>query len=167
MENGFTAALRIALGAGADPDMRVSDASGLDFPLIWGACIANRPPVLELLAQAGVSLDSRSSFGAGLLHAAAEQEAVLSAKWLLDKALDVHQTDSEGLTPLHVAAAAGAVGMVELLLRAGADPNARAQYGRQPLDLLHYNNEEMDRGRFRRIEKALTDAGAKLSASYT
>lgn len=153
-ERGSAEALRIALAAGADPNLRAQDGTH-EFPLAWGACIANRPELLALLAGAGARLDSRSSFGAGLLHAAAERDAVGCAQWLLAQGLDPHLADGEGFTPLHVAAAAGAPGMIELLLGVGVDPNARGKKGQRPLDLLELRRGQLDPAVFRRIERAL------------
>ena len=53
---------------------------------------------------------------------------------LLAKRVEIHATNAQGWTPLHVAAAGGNVAVVELLLAHGADVNAASNIGATPLD---------------------------------
>ena len=65
--------------------------------------------------------------------------------------------DRAGRTPLHYAAADGAVAEVARLLATGADPNARDDNGWTP---LHFASQENSA----EIVRALIAAGAKLDA---
>ena len=49
--------------------------------------------------------------------------------------VDVHGTDSTGLTPLHLAAVSGHGGIISRLLTCGAKVNARCSDGSTPLHL--------------------------------
>jgi ankyrin repeat protein len=168
IEHGFSEMAQRLLAAGADPSSRIHSRDGeRDYPLLGVAAAVNRPPMLELLRDTGASLAERGSWGATLLHMAINQQARHSVEWLLAEGADIEAEDSEGLRPLHEAVLAGAPELVELLLGRGADPNARASFGRQPLDLLGYNHGNFPPAVFKRIEKALLGAGAKLSATYT
>jgi peptidoglycan/LPS O-acetylase OafA/YrhL len=62
-------------------------------------------------------------------------EAAVSA--LLDAGVDVDAPGSDGNTPLFAAAVTGEVGMIELLLTAGADPAVATPDGR-PIDVAAY-----------------------------
>jgi ankyrin repeat protein len=160
---------RLLLEAGANPSLVVpgGEADGLRFPLPGVAAARNRPDFIRLLRDFGARLDERTNWGATLLHLAAHNDALASLAWLLDQGADIEAQDDEGMRPLHEAAKTGSAAAVELLLKQGADPNSRASFGRQPLDLLGYNYDNIEPKTFKRIEQALTRAGARLSASYT
>lgn len=65
----------------------------------------------------------------------------------------VNAKDEAGKTALHWAASAGVVGMAEMLLRAGADPNARDGSGKSPM-VAAYN-----------ISMRSTGAGIEMSGT--
>ena len=60
------------------------------------------------------------------IHSAAGGNGdVNTVKGYLDRGTDVNLRDDAGATPLHYAAAAGRLQIVQLLLERGADPNAK------------------------------------------
>ncbi|WNY28587.1 hypothetical protein MmiEs2_07830 [Methanimicrococcus stummii] len=73
--------------------------------------------------------------------------ANLSRAELVDlcKSADVSETDSNGYTPLHVAAKFADVELMEIFLKNGADPNAADTYGNTSLDILAKNDHISDR----------------------
>eukprot|EP00252_Welwitschia_mirabilis_P004144 TRINITY_DN14367_c0_g1_i3.p1 TRINITY_DN14367_c0_g1~~TRINITY_DN14367_c0_g1_i3.p1 ORF type:complete len:437 (-),score=71.32 TRINITY_DN14367_c0_g1_i3:101-1411(-) len=65
-------------------------------------------------------------------------------KDLLDNGMDVNSKDFDSRTALHVAACEGHVDVVNLLIRRGANVNAKDRWGSTPLaDAIHYENEEV------------------------
>jgi hypothetical protein len=64
---------------------------------------------------------------------ALREDDIRSLEGLLDKGVDVDESDSEDLTLLHHAACLGQTKIAQLLLTRGADANARNLYGYTPL----------------------------------
>jgi ankyrin repeat protein len=60
---------------------------------------------------------------------------------LLDEGADLTTLDDQGVTPLMVAAKAGAPKIVELLLRAGADPSPKDKLGYTAEMIAHWYGE--------------------------
>ena len=70
------------------------------------------------------------------LHLAAAYAQTPALKYMLENTrLDVNGTNVLGATPLHLAARQGHVNVVDILLAAGANPNAKAERGRRPSDM--------------------------------
>ncbi len=66
---------------------------------------------------------------------AIEENDIERVKFLIEeKDVNVNLTDRYGLTPLHKAAWLGNKDIVELLLKAGANPHAIDEYGDKPID---------------------------------
>jgi ankyrin repeat protein len=57
-----------------------------------------------------------------------------TVRLLLAHGADVNATQAGGYTPLHQAAAAGLEEMTQMLLAAGANPEARCDQGKTPAD---------------------------------
>ncbi|NOR53993.1 MAG: hypothetical protein GQ536_07900 [Candidatus Aminicenantes bacterium] len=112
-------------------------------PLIW-AVFWNRRGIAELLIDAGADVKVTNE-GLTLLHIASirgnDNKAKALTELLIAKGLDVNakakgSRENEGSTPLHGAAGKGNIKVVEVLIKNGANVNARSQYsGSTPLDV--------------------------------
>ncbi len=138
------------LAAGAD--IAAADAQGLT-PLhcaaLYGFTARDRPRLLALLDTlllAGADPDAVAAGGVTplllLLGARAEpgtacDEEVIAAGVvrLLDESASLTVRDPRGFGPLHLAALHGLLGIVRLLLREGADPDARDGLNRSPREI--------------------------------
>jgi len=94
--------------------------------------------LLPLLVPGGV--ESRDQWGKTPLHNAAWRGHADVVKWLVDPAgANIHAVDENGRTPLLWAARGGdeveqRVQIIQHLLAAGADPNARTASRERPVD---------------------------------
>ncbi len=112
----------------------------------WG-----KADIGKLLIDAGADLNVTMD-GLTLLHIATlcinDNEAKAVTELLIAKGLDVNAkatAEGKGTTPLHAAAGKGHVAMAEVLIKNGAEVNARSQYsGSTPLDVaISKKHEEM------------------------
>lgn len=99
----------------------------LDEALVW-ASKNGRTEVLARLIRAGARLDADPYRGTPLIWAAYRDRRE-AAEWLIDHGAPVNQkatfggpSHGQGVTALHMAAQAGHLSMVQLLIRKGADP---------------------------------------------
>src|ERR1700739_807217 len=100
-------------------DTRVSDA----------AMQGDRDAVRSLLAQKA-DVNAPQGDGSTALHWAAFKDDLEMAKMLLASGASVKATTRIGaITPLLMAAKNGNAGMIELLLKAGADANSADEHG--------------------------------------
>ena len=94
------------------------------------------------------------------LHQAARRGDLERVRELLDAGADANQYDELGATPLHDAAWAGHAGVARLLIRHGADVNARhKEAGSTPLHYAVLMNR-------REVVDVLLEAGADLRAPF-
>ena len=133
------------LEAGADPNVR-DDKEGAT-PLFFGLANIDNPAVIGTLVKAGADIETRSKSGGTPLHMAATKGLMVMVSALLDADADPMARDEAlGATPLHFAAieaadpATGSLladldtwGVVNLLVEAGADPDARDKENATPL----------------------------------
>lgn len=92
-----------------------------------------------------------------LLHLAAMMDATrVLARLLQSDTVDVNAMDSDGQTPLHLAASHGHEWVIDLLVKAGADVSLHDNEGRRAMDLL-----ELD-GSTYRVRAALTPSTPAL-----
>jgi len=122
------------LDAGADPN------DGVTLPM---AASAGDVPVLEALLAHGASVDQRwASDGSTALYAILQWSRTPDgALWLLAHGADPNAVFSEnGETPLHVAARAWDVPLVEALVARDADVTRKRTDGRTPYAVAELNN---------------------------
>ncbi len=128
--------VRACLEAGADPNVR----KGKWPPLHRAAVNTKYPDVIKALVDAGADLEARgngSLSGDNLtpLHRAAEWGYPGAVKGLVDAGADLEARNGLGYTPLHMAAnTTYTTKKLEILLAAGANPNAQSRKGHRPMD---------------------------------
>ena len=114
--------MRALLDAGADPDIRIGELSGLT-PWELAARQPEGPQAMALLLEYGDRPDVASGSGLEpLLHHAAVGHPD-TVTLLLDRGAQAHQRDRFGRSALFKAAAAGNAATVRRLLLRAADPN--------------------------------------------
>jgi ankyrin repeat protein len=94
---------------------------------LFNACVAGQTErVIDEIGANPALLEAQSSDGWTPLHLAAFFGHAELANALIEKGAKVDARSSNAMknTPLHAAAAGGQIGLVELLLKHSADPNA-------------------------------------------
>jgi ankyrin repeat protein len=136
------------------------DIRGMTF--LNMAAAASNSEATRMLIEAGADVNQKTSDGATALHYAIQGGKTREDKVIIDVVrvfLDVganvnEQTESEGLTPLMLAADYGKTGVVKVLMDRGADINAKDRNGRTAL-MAAQDNGHQD------IVNLLKEAGAK------
>jgi len=133
-EGGVAAGLE-ALEAGANPQEIGPDGDSMTNSALFMKDLS----FLDALLAKGADPAFQAPGHLVPLHLAAITDQADAVTLLLQYGAPVHQTDQEGLkvTPLHAAAAGGAMKCARVLLDAGADVNARAKGGRTPLHFAY------------------------------
>ena len=172
--NGSPSLLRALLDAGAALEARDYDGR---TPLFYAAQNVPNPEAFRTLLALGAEVDAVDDEGKTLLHAAAFGDNLTAVEALLAGGAEVDARDSQGETPLHAAAAGsgwlswdieswiggeyaiyGETTVVETLLAAGAEVNARDSRGETPLhDAASYNRNPV-------VLELLLEAGADAEA---
>ena len=157
---GDDAMVAALLAAGADVNAQDGDGA---TPLQLAATSNPNPAVLEVLLAGGADMQE----GPALLHYAARNPAAFEALLAAGVDLDVN---ADGRMLLHVAASGHDTTVMDLLLAAGVDVNARDQYGETPLhEAARYSGwRESGRGAVAdlctAVVEALLAAGADVHA---
>ncbi len=103
----------------------------------------------EYLIELGADVNRPSSNKMRVrpLHSAAANKdmalALRLSERLIKAGADINVSQNGGWTPLHQAAAHGNIELVRMLLRYGANPNARAEDGRIPQDMVPKEMSEL------------------------
>ena len=122
--------MEVMLKAGANPDGRNAD----DNTPLHRAAHLNYPECAARLLDAGADPDARNANGKTPLLIAAHHPSAKTVECLLDAGANHDVRDNEHkATPLHQAAAYGALDSADRLLEAGADPDACDVDGETPL----------------------------------
>jgi ankyrin repeat protein len=131
--------LKSALETGAD--VNCLDPQTSDSPLMI-ACRNGYIDIIHLCLAFGAKNDPHPDFGQTALHAAVSEGQLVAAATVLETAdvsgaasIICNLSDSNGQTPLHVASTLGAVDIVELLLRYGADISSIDIHGQTSLHI--------------------------------
>jgi uncharacterized protein len=132
-----------ALYAG-DRDRAEELASDAELDVFEAAALGKTRQLQHLLGSDRELARSRAADDFTALHYAAFFGGPEAARLLVENGADVNAyADNElGVHPLNSAVAAGRGETVELLLEAGADPNAPTRSGHTPLDAALANGDE-------------------------
>jgi ankyrin repeat protein len=145
---GRTAVVRLLLDAG----VAVHGSEGWGNPL-HDAVQRNREGVVRLLLARGADINAKNQHGKSPLYVAAYHRQHAMARLLLKMGADINQANSDGETVVYYLAAPVEedLPMLEMVLKAGANPNVRCN-GMTPLQRAVNRTA---------IEKILRQFGAK------
>ena len=103
--------------------------SALHILMVYNKNVSSE--IIQILFNAGADVMARTRDGDTPLHHASWPK---EAEVLIKNGAKVTARNESGLTPLHVAALSAATkqGLVEVLLEAGSDPNAKDKFGSDP-----------------------------------
>ena len=156
-ESGVSALMQ-ARYEGRREIVEVLRAAAGDLDVFEAATLGDAPQLRKLLAADPALAKAYSSDGFTALHLAAFFAQPEAAEELLRQGADATSVakNTMKVAVINSAAASGRADLVKLILRAGADPNARQQMGYTALHAAAaHDNVEM--------AQALVDAGADLS----
>ena len=123
-------AVRLLLDAGVNPDL---PAPGTGRTALHQAAISSTSDVLQMLIEAGATLDKPDSAGFTPLHCAAEVNRGDNVEFLAARGANVSTPNHDGRTPLHSAAGEQFTDVMQLLVDLKADVNAVNKAGNTPL----------------------------------
>jgi hypothetical protein len=166
-------AVDLLISRGARLDL-ASARAGLPLcAAVWGEEVGVVRLVDQLL-EAGADPDSCGTDGETALMSASRYGAHHVVRRLIEAGADVHRRDNRGYTALHYAAApsmtteddaqADVVEVVELLLKAGANPNARDFARDTPLHVMACIRDGISREESARVLDLLVRYGADLES---
>ena len=136
-------------------DVNLADISHWT-PLMYAAWNDDAETV-NLLAKHGAKLDASDSDGLNALSIASQAGKAKSAAALIEAGADVnHPAGNGGYTPLMLASTNGAILVVDLLVKHGANVNAKNAGGLTALMIVAANNQA-------RIGETLLQSGADAS----
>ena len=151
---GDAARVKLFLEAGIDPSV----ANASKRTALWIAVERKQSEVLKTLLAGGVSPDEKNAppmeAGKTVVFEAVDSGDPALVRVLAEAGADVRKVNEYGVPPLAEAARTGNLEMCEVLLKAGADPNATP--GGFPLLFGPVNEDHLD------VVKLLLASGAKL-----
>ncbi|XP_025085865.1 probable protein S-acyltransferase 23 isoform X2 [Pomacea canaliculata] len=107
-------------------------------PIHW-ACVNGHIAVVDILVQAGVSLDAADNKGCTPLIVACQYGQTMLAGYLMGKGARLQLTDKDGDNALHWAAFKGYSELMRLLIYSGFNPRQKDNYLQTPLHLACIN----------------------------
>ncbi|NXQ31313.1 ASB10 protein, partial [Alaudala cheleensis] len=159
---GYTDCLRLLLLRGAAVDLAPGGRTALH-----GACAAASPGCVRLLLGAGADPEAVSEDGYRPLHLCKSPDSLECVQQLLQHGASANsRTEEEEDTALHVAARHGLAEHVRLLLRRGAELEAKNREGQTPLNAAcaqQHRPQDMDR--YYRVCELLVESGASVNAA--
>jgi len=117
-----------------------------EFPLHAACCSGDMDEIRRLLADPKTDPNAVDSVGQNALDFATVQGFPHVIEALLESGkFDVNRKNERSLgnTALHWAAWHGQVSAIQLLIKAGADVDAKNDFGRTPADLARMKHEDM------------------------
>ena len=115
---------------------QVTFAAGNEDTRVSEAAMKGDRDTVRLLLQQKVEVNAAQGDGATALHWAVYRDDLEMARMLVQAGADLRKkTRIDGMTPLFMAAMNGNAAMLDLLLKAGGDPNAASSLGTTPLML--------------------------------
>ena len=168
LARGLTSPLLLAVDSGRLDAVRAAcEREGCETrvrdgwtPLLWAVKNVGETgdgslvPLVQFLLERGASVNAVNSTGHGCMAYAAKSGSVALARLLMRHGGSVSDlVQPKKMTPLHIAAAADQLEMVEMLLQAGADAEAKDSRGCTPL-LFAARNASVA------VIQELVDAGA-------
>ncbi|KRX03122.1 Ankyrin repeat-containing domain [Pseudocohnilembus persalinus] len=90
--------------------------------------------VPQLQQEIEQKLEVKDERDQGLLYLATQPGYKIMILYLLQKGININQTQSTGSTPLHIACFNGHVSCIDILLLNGADMNIKNNFGNLPLE---------------------------------
>lgn len=134
-QNGRTDQVIKLLDAGADINAKINSLT----PLIW-ASSNGHTEILKLLLARGADPNIQDSHGStALMNAACNIYSDTVRVLLTEKKVDLNRQDKNGQTALIWASFYGRTNIMEILIRAGADPDIRENVlGRTATEFLRY-----------------------------
>lgn len=134
-KSNITKLMQLAIYWGADLDHEDSDG----WTALHWAARQRHAAAVQLLLEAGADIDKvnpdMETEGYTALHLVAEAGYPEIASLLIKMGADINKVDNDGYTPLMVAAAVERLGVMEILLNAGADID-QFEIGRETLNAL-------------------------------
>lgn len=155
--------VKILLAAGADPQVKGSQATGV----LHRASIHAGAATMRLLLGLGLEVDSRDVFGATpLMYTSLDDDQARAAEkveLLLNAGGSLGLEDERGATVLHRAARSAHLATIKVLLAAGADVNHVTKQGDTPLsEACMFNKPQWAEGLQEEVVRTLLEAGAVL-----
>ncbi len=129
---GRRSVVELLITAGADEDARSHGIGEYNWTAFFLAVDSGHTGIAELFVARGTNIETTpdtpfgDNTGETVLFQAARKEHEAMVEFLLSKGANVNAVDTDASTPLHLAAISGNFDIVQLLLKNGADVNAKA-----------------------------------------
>uniref|UniRef100_A0A7E4VBG3 Ion_trans domain-containing protein n=1 Tax=Panagrellus redivivus TaxID=6233 RepID=A0A7E4VBG3_PANRE len=136
---GFNDVVKMLIARGTNVDIRTKD----NYTALHVAVQSGKASVVETLLGFGADVHVHGgSIGETALHVAAAipGDDVECAQMLLKSGAQPNVTQTDGATPLHIAARSGNTEMIKLLLYEGANPRLKSDNGETPLHVAAKNS---------------------------